>query len=1039
MNCIKLACIFSILFLLCSPFKNIQAQSLDTDGDGIPDQFDADDDGDGLLDPLDSNPTDSEVLERIVVDPWINELKVELHVETGRIDVLAVEIAKLSSTVCNQISVHTYDENGLAVGNYVRRDGLDEHGGDSNIIVDGLYASEVVGWYRGDTGCDGVWLVNDYDFVNVQFRDEKTHEGREFTNIVDLDAVAGIYLNVAGKCVEVISFGDNVSPANNICDNAIFSDLPGVLNKSAERFNEDNNPVSTWARAGIGVRSDDFSVWYEDDRYWTVSSGWTPYRNNFQYFSWSAPESELIEETLEMGVLEIPRPRNSVVKSLMDSGWAYPPSNGDTLKVFQPLGVEEEHVSDDGVSTYVFASKEIRPDYLDFLKFYLGRYTAFMGGVRAENYMHHFDYPASSEILNEIAFRRGNYDARSCFNGDFENNFFSVGSGGGYWGAAEEGYRNDGLEFCYLEGEGEGDAKYRFGHPTLNFDASYGGVGYDWPDNILTVGSPIDLGAQSEPKYGGTRPGKFRDELVAGHMHEWSHNWESFHVIAYSEMGPKRFSHPVEGWADSPLMHGTSIPFEIYVREYILHDQDYDGTEKLWSMKKFDERDYLNPEFDPTGILTKFRAGDQGVELYWANYLVTNFGLEKLYSEYYRRRASTGDFRIALHQTYGKPYDELLQDAAAWISTVTTHEEYRLLFADAEEFVANLNQSFNVSFLQVRNSSTPNNRFQTIYTFVGEGEPSGIGDQWIPVTHGDDVQVVMGENTTSNLSSSATGQLVVNGHKAFYYSQDTSVHHSGGLAASKDWSAFTRRGELTSNLWFPVFIYDHDGDGLPDDYDPDYQDLFFTRDGRYKEDGWPGSAEYSGYGQVVSVLKPSGDNDGDGVINGEDAFPMDAFETIDTDGDGIGNNADLDDDDDGFTDEEELADGTDPLSRFSCRAGCFSFDVDESLQAQPLTDGLLVIRHLFGFSGDSLTSGAVASDANRDASEVIASYLTEADSQLDIDGDGESKPLTDGLLLIRYLFGFSGDSLVSGAIGTDATRDTAEAVEAYIKERVPAS
>ena len=179
------------------------------------------------------------------------------------------------------------------------------------------------------------------------------------------------------------------------------------------------------------------------------------------------------------------------------------------------------------------------------------------------------------------------------------------------------------------------------------------------------------------------------------------------------------------------------------------------------------------------------------------------------------------------------------------------------------------------------------------------------------------------------------------------------------------------------------------------------------------------------------------DTDGDGVGDNADAFDLDDSETVDTDGDGIGNNADLDDDDDGFTDEEELADGTDPLSRFSCRSGCFSFDVDESLQAQPLTDGLLVIRHLFGFSGDALTSGAVSSDASRDASDVIASYLTDADSQLDIDGDGESKPLTDGLLLIRYLFGFSGDSLVSGAIGTDATRDTAEAVEAYIKERVP--
>ena len=102
-----------------------------------------------------------------------------------------------------------------------------------------------------------------------------------------------------------------------------------------------------------------------------------------------------------------------------------------------------------------------------------------------------------------------------------------------------------------------------------------------------------------------------------------------------------------------------------------------------------------------------------------------------------------------------------------------------------------------------------------------------------------------------------------------------------------------------------------------------------------------------------------------------------------------------------------------------------------------MTDGLLVIRHLFGFSGDSLISGAVDTSAERGTSELISGYLTEAVSELDIDGDGESKPLTDGLLLIRYLFGFSGDSLISGAIGSDATRNTAEAVDAYIKERVP--
>ena len=179
------------------------------------------------------------------------------------------------------------------------------------------------------------------------------------------------------------------------------------------------------------------------------------------------------------------------------------------------------------------------------------------------------------------------------------------------------------------------------------------------------------------------------------------------------------------------------------------------------------------------------------------------------------------------------------------------------------------------------------------------------------------------------------------------------------------------------------------------------------------------------------------DSDEDGVVDDKDAFPLDSSESLDSDGDGLGNNTDTDDDDDGFSDEEELVDGTDPLSSISCRSGCFSFDIDESRAAQPLTDGLLVIRHLFGFSGDSLTSGAVASDANRGSPEAIAGYLTEAVSELDIDGDGESKPLTDGLLLIRYLFGFSGDSLISGAIGSDATRDKADKVEAYIKERAP--
>ncbi|MHC5067914.1 MAG: InlB B-repeat-containing protein, partial [Planctomycetota bacterium] len=47
------------------------------------------------------------------------------------------------------------------------------------------------------------------------------------------------------------------------------------------------------------------------------------------------------------------------------------------------------------------------------------------------------------------------------------------------------------------------------------------------------------------------------------------------------------------------------------------------------------------------------------------------------------------------------------------------------------------------------------------------------------------------------------------------------------------------------------------------------------------------------------------DSDGDGVPDESDAFPLDPGETIDSDGDGTGDNADLDDDGDGVPDESD--------------------------------------------------------------------------------------------------------------------------------------
>ena len=54
-------------------------------------------------------------------------------------------------------------------------------------------------------------------------------------------------------------------------------------------------------------------------------------------------------------------------------------------------------------------------------------------------------------------------------------------------------------------------------------------------------------------------------------------------------------------------------------------------------------------------------------------------------------------------------------------------------------------------------------------------------------------------------------------------------------------------------------------------------------------------------------------------------------------------------------------------------------------------------------------------------------------SVLDIDGNGEFDALTDGLLIIRYAFGFAGETLTAGAVDLDnCQRCTAAEIEARL-------
>ena len=103
------------------------------------------------------------------------------------------------------------------------------------------------------------------------------------------------------------------------------------------------------------------------------------------------------------------------------------------------------------------------------------------------------------------------------------------------------------------------------------------------------------------------------------------------------------------------------------------------------------------------------------------------------------------------------------------------------------------------------------------------------------------------------------------------------------------------QGQWGVNTWSADA--DNDGDGIPDSEDT------FLLDARESID-----TDGDGIDNNADT-----DDDGDGVPDSDDAFPLDVTGSVDTDGDGIGSNADTDDDNDGYTDQQKIEMGSDPL------------------------------------------------------------------------------------------------------------------------------
>ena len=100
----------------------------------------------------------------------------------------------------------------------------------------------------------------------------------------------------------------------------------------------------------------------------------------------------------------------------------------------------------------------------------------------------------------------------------------------------------------------------------------------------------------------------------------------------------------------------------------------------------------------------------------------------------------------------------------------------------------------------------------------------------------------------------------------------------------------------------------------------------------------------------------------------------------------------------------------------------WNLDVDGDGSISALSDGFMIVRKLFGnFIGDALTNKAVSPAARR-STEAIHSYIERGIDAgfLDVDRNGTTNALGDGLMIVRELFGFSGVGLIDKAIAPNS-------------------
>jgi hypothetical protein len=79
------------------------------------------------------------------------------------------------------------------------------------------------------------------------------------------------------------------------------------------------------------------------------------------------------------------------------------------------------------------------------------------------------------------------------------------------------------------------------------------------------------------------------------------------------------------------------------------------------------------------------------------------------------------------------------------------------------------------------------------------------------------------------------------------------------------------------------------------------------------------------------------------------------------------------------------------------------------------------------------------SDSGTAGNSELDATSAEVTTNLDIDANGEATALTDGVMIVRSLFGVTGTQLTNGALGAGATRTDPAEIIAFLDGFLPAA